>query len=238
MAPIGVVVVDDQLAFTDAFAALLSTAEDLRVVGVAFDAASAVAAVRRLRPDVVTVDLELAGADGAAVVAEIHAAAPHLAITVVTGVNNPQRAITAIWNGATAWVSKEDSATTLFDVLRLAAAGESSFPPALLGQILRVLVARGDPRRLRSGPLAALTRREYEVLLCLVEGLDRKSTANRLHLSVNTVRTHVQSILVKLGAHSTLEAVAVAFAEGVRAPSLAHSSGVVRGLDLTPHMGQ
>jgi len=133
MAVIGVVVVDVHVAFTDAFAALLSTSADLRVVGAAFDTASAVAAVRRLHPDVATVDLDLAGTDGVDVVAAVHALAPDLAITIVTGVKNPQRAITAIWSGATSWVAKEDSTTTLFDVLRRAAAGESSFPPALLG---------------------------------------------------------------------------------------------------------
>lgn len=216
MAVIGVVVVDVHVAFTDAFAALLSTSADLRVVGAAFDTASAVAAVRRLHPDVATVDLDLAGTDGVDVVAAVHALAPDLAITIVTGVKNPQRAITAIWSGATSWVAKEDSTTTLFDVLRRAAAGESSFPPALLGQILRTLVASGDSRSLRTGALSTLSQRESDVLLCLVEGLDRRATAERLHLSVNTVRTHIQNIFEKLGAHSTLEAVALAVSAGAR----------------------
>ena len=218
MAVIGVVVVDVQTTFTDAIAALLSTSEDLRVVGAAHDAASAITAVRRLNPDVVTVDLDFAGVESVDVVAAIHAAAPDLAITVVTGVKNPRDAITAIWSGATSWVAKEDTASTLFDVLRCAAAGGSSFPPVLLGQILRTLVAQGDPRRLGSGAFSALSRRESDVLLCLVEGLDRRETAKRLHLSVNTVRTHAQSIFAKLGAHSTLEAVALAVSAGVRVP--------------------
>lgn len=218
MPPLRVLVVDDQPAFTDALAALLATEPSVHVVGVAFDAASAVAAARRLRPDVVTVDLEMGGADGAAVVAAIHAADPRAAITVVSGVVNPHRAIAAIWSGARAWVSKDDCAATLFDVVRRAAVGESCFPPALLGQVLQMLVADGAAHRPRPGRLASLTSREYDVLLCLVEGLDRKATADRLRLSVNTVRTHVQSIFAKLHAHNTLEAVAVALDEGVRAP--------------------
>ncbi len=218
MAVIGVLVVDGHRAFTDAFTALLSTSEDLRVVGSALDAASAIAAVRRLRPDVVTVDLDLAGVSGADVVAAIHAAAPDLAITIVSSVANAPNAITAVCNGAMSWVAKEDTATTLFRVLRCAAAGGSSFPPALLGQILRTLVAQGDPQRMGSGAFASLSQRESEVLFCLIEGLDRRETAERLHLSVNTIRTHAQSIFAKLGAHSTLEAVALAVSAGVRAP--------------------
>ena len=218
MAVIGVVVVDVQTAFTDAITALLSTSEDLRVVGAAHDTASAIAAVQRLQPDVVTVDLGFAGGDGLDVVQAVHASAPDVAITIVTGVKNPRQALTAIWSGATSWVAKEDTATTLFDVLRVAAAGGSSFPPVLLGQILRTLVAQGDARRSGNGVLSELSPRESDVLLCLVEGLDRRETAERLHLSVNTVRTHAQSIFGKLGAHSTLEAVALAIAAGVRAP--------------------
>lgn len=218
MAVIGVLVVDGHRAFTDAFTALLSTSEDLRVVGSASDAASAIAAVHRLRPQVVTVDLDLAGVHGADVVAAIHAAAPDLAITVVTSIDNALHAISAVCSGAMSWVAKEDTAATLFHVLRCAAGGGSFFPPVLLGQILRTLVAHGDPQRLGSGALAALSRRESEVLLCLVEGLDRRETAERLHLSVNTIRTHAQSIFGKLGAHSTLEAVALAVSAGVRTP--------------------
>jgi len=63
---------------------------------------------------------------------------------------------------------------------------------------------------------------ESDVLLCLVEGLDRRATAERLHLSVNTVRTHIQNIFEKLGAHSTLEAVALAVSAGARPPLRAH----------------
>lgn len=217
MAPLRVLVVDHHVAFADGLAALLSAADDLQLVGVASDASSAVAAAVRLRPDVVTVDV--GDTADTAVVAEIHAAAPRAAIAVLGSIGGPQRAISAIRGGATAWVSKEDSAATLFDVLRGAAAGESYFPPAILGDVLRVLVADYDPRQARHGRLAPLTPREHDVLLCLVEGLDRRTCAKRLHMSVNTVRTHVQNLFSKLEVHTTLEAVAVALAEGVRAPS-------------------
>lgn len=211
-----VFVLDGQPAFADALAALFSRAEDLQVVGAASDLAVAVPAIRQLRPDVVTVDVD---ADRADVVALVHEAHPRAAIVVVTTAENPRQALQAIWSGATAWASKTNCAQDLLDVVRIAANGNSSFPPQLLGGVLRELVGPGGPLPVRTGALAALTPREHDVLLCLVEGLDRKACAERLHLSVNTVRTHVQSMFAKLDVHNTLEAVAAALDAGIRPPS-------------------
>jgi DNA-binding NarL/FixJ family response regulator len=211
-------VVDELPAFADALAALLATADDFRVVGTCSDLASAAAAARRLQPDLVTVDVGDAGSAGASAVAAIHAACPQAAVVVVTTADSPHRAIEAIGCGATAWASKSSPASELFDVLRTAAAGYSSLPPRLLTGVLRELCSRDRNQQAQRGPLSALTPREYEVLLCLVEGLDRNASARRLQLSVNTIRTHVQSLFAKLGVHNTLQAVAVALESGLRPP--------------------
>jgi DNA-binding NarL/FixJ family response regulator len=218
-----VFVVDEQPAFADVLAALLSTADDLRVVGAASELAIALAAIRSLRPDVVTVDVDGGRVD---IVALVHEAHPRAAIVVVTTVDNPRRAIQAIWSGATAWASKNNCAKDLLDVVRIAASGNSYFPPELLAGVLRELVGPGGPLPLHRGALAALTPREHDVLLCLVEGLDRKASAQRLRLSVNTVRTHVQSLFAKLHVHNTLEAVAVALDAGIRPPAAADGRSV------------
>jgi DNA-binding NarL/FixJ family response regulator len=211
------VIVDEQQAFAEALGGLLSTAPDLQVVAVCSDLTSAVEQVRRHRPEVITVDVNGAGAD---VVARLHAAHPEAAVVVVTGCESGCRALQAIWSGATAWASKNDGAEMLFNVVRIAARGESWFPPRVLGEVLRELAGRADTRPLQPGPLATLTPREFDVLQCLVEGLDRKASARRLLLSVNTVRTHVQSLFAKLGVHNTLEAVAVALDAGLRSPAV------------------
>jgi two-component system NarL family response regulator len=216
MIPPRVFVLDGQPAFADALAALFSRAEDLQVVGAASDLAVAVPAIRQLRPDVVTVDVDGGQSD---VVSQVHEAHPRAAIVVVTTADSPRQALQAIWAGAIAWASKNNCAQDLLDVVRIAASGNSSFPPQLLGGVLRELVGRGGPLPARTGALATLTPREHDVLLCLVEGLDRKASAQRLHLSVNTVRTHVQSLFAKLDVHNTLEAVAVALDAGIRPPS-------------------
>jgi DNA-binding NarL/FixJ family response regulator len=215
--PHRLVVVDEQQAFGEALAALLSTAPDLQVVAVCSDLTSAVAQVRRLRPRVITVDVT-GGSAGA--VARLHEAHPDAAVVVVTGCESGCLALQAIWNGATAWASKNDGAAALFEVIRIAAEGGSWFPPHVLNEVLRELAGTPGTRLLQPGPLGALTPREFDVLCCLVEGLDRKASARRLVLSVNTVRTHVQSLFSKLGVHNTLEAVAVALDAGLRSPAL------------------
>ena len=209
-------IVDEQQAFADALAALLATAPDLQVLGAATDVETAVGLTRSLRPDVVTLDVDGGSSDA---VNQLHRAYPPAAIVVVTTSESPYGALHAVCAGATAWVPKHCAAEELFGVLRLASDGGSWFPPRLLGQLLRELAQAQGRSPLHVGPLGELTPREYDVLMCLVEGLDRKASAYRLRLSVNTVRTHVQSLFIKLGVHNTLEAVAVALDAGVRAPA-------------------
>jgi two-component system NarL family response regulator len=118
------------------------------------------------------------------------------------------RIVAAVDAGAVAWVRKDESGEHLLHVIGRVTRGETWVPPAELGQVLRLLL--GERERMRQeDPLAALTRRERDVLLHVAEGADRKEVAERLHLSVNTVRTHMQSLMAKLGVHSALEAVAM-----------------------------
>ena len=94
-------------------------------------------------------------------------------------------------------------------MIRGVAKGETWLPPAAVGRVLRSLIQDQERRRENDELLAALTPREREVLTCLAEGAGRREVAERLHLSANTVRTHLQNLMTKLGVHSTLEAVAM-----------------------------
>ena len=118
------------------------------------------------------------------------------------------RIVAAVDAGAVAWVGKDESGEHLLHVIGRVTRGETWVPPAELGQVFRLLL--GERERMRQeDPLAVLTLRERDVLLHVAEGADRKEVAARLHLSVNTVRTHMQSLMAKLGVHSALEAVAM-----------------------------
>jgi len=213
---IRVLVIDDHRTFAEALAERLCAADDVTVVGVATSAGQALASARALRPDVVTLDANLGEADGVDVARELRTTAAPPKIVMVTCVDDIDRVMCAIWAGALAWVPKETSAAVLIEVIKGAARGEAWLPPPVLGIVLSAIVASSDGQPPDRTPLAALTPRERQVLRCMLAGLDRSATAELLGLSLNTVRTHAQSVLTKLHVHSALEAVSVALSAGMR----------------------
>jgi DNA-binding NarL/FixJ family response regulator len=119
------------------------------------------------------------------------------------------RIIAAIEAGARAWVGKDESIEQLLRALRGVVRGQTRVPPAETGNVLSLLLRQRERRRSRERMLALLTPRERQVLACLAEEAGRKQVADRLNLTANTVRTHMQNIMAKLGVHSALEAVAL-----------------------------
>jgi DNA-binding NarL/FixJ family response regulator len=118
------------------------------------------------------------------------------------------RIVRAVSAGAAGWVREDESVDRLIQVIRGAARGETWLPQGETGEVLRLLLRR--PEHEGGGEmLAALTPREREVLACLAEGTGRRDMAGHLRMSPNTVRTHLQNLISKLGVHSALEAVAL-----------------------------
>ncbi len=134
--------------------------------------------------------------------------APH--VILLSRSADAARIVRAISAGAVGWVGKNESLDRLIEVIRGVARNETWLPPGQTGQVLRLLL-RGPDREQDEGTqlLSALTDREREVLVCLAEGTQRRDVANRLHMSPNTVRTHLQNLMGKLGVHSAIEAVAL-----------------------------
>ncbi len=229
--PIRILVVDDHRMFAEALAATLSNIEDMTVVGTATDASSATAMTRSLRPDVITLDANLGDEDGVDVAQELCETPTPPRIVMVTCVDDVDRVLQAIWAGVVAWVPKETGSVILADAIRAAARGHAWFPPDLLGAVLQTIVTASAGQPPDGTRLGALTPRERQVLRCMLAGLDRGATAELLGLSLNTVRTHAQSILTKLHVHSALEAVSVALGAGMRpgaGPAFARRLGVVQ----------
>lgn len=224
-------IVDGYRMFAEALAANLASADGITVVGTATEAARTFELARTFRPDVVTLDADLGDADGIEVARELQMMAAPPKIVMVTCVADIDRILHAIWAGALGWVPKEIGTETLLDVIRGAAHGDAWFPPPLLGTVLHTIVSSSDGEPPDRTPMAALTPRERQVLRCMLAGLDRGATARLLGLSLNTVRTHAQSVLAKLHVHSALEAVAVALSAGMRpetAPAPLRRLGVVQ----------
>ncbi len=134
--------------------------------------------------------------------------APHMILLSHSA--DPARIVRAIRAGVVGWVCKNESLDRLIDVIHGVARNETWLPPGQTGQVLRLLM-RGPDRDEDDGAqsLSALTDREREVLVSLAEGTRRRDVAEHLHMSPNTVRTHLQNLMGKLGVHSAIEAVAL-----------------------------
>jgi DNA-binding NarL/FixJ family response regulator len=123
---------------------------------------------------------------------------------------DPGRIVRAIRAGVLGWVGKDESIDRLIYVIRGVARNETWLPPSQTGQVLQLLMRGADPEPDACPPLLSeLTDREWEVLVCLAQGTRRCDMAEHLHMSPNTVRTHLQNLMSKLGVHSALEAVAL-----------------------------
>lgn len=206
---IRVLVVDDHQMFSEGMVRMLSDHDEIFVVGVAGTVEEAVASARLHAPDVVLMDYELPDGDGVQATERVKKENPDVKVVMVTSHTDEGVLIRAIEAGASGYVTKSKVIGDVVDAVRAAADGEALISPAMLARLLPKL--RPNKRGLGSD----LSTRELEVLGLLAEGLANQAIADKLVISVHTVRHHVQNIITKLNAHSKLEAVATAAREGL-----------------------
>lgn len=204
--PIRIVLIDDHRLLLDSLAAAIDAQSDLEVVGSAGTIDDAVAVLERTRPDVVLLDLRLAGDDSIASIPRLAAVGGSPKIVLLTATHDRRHAARAIEAGAVGYLTKQQPLPELLAGIRTAWRGHATVDPSLLGGVLEQL-SGSDPTR--------LTARELEVLRMLHAGHPADRIARDLHIAANTVRNHVQRILTKLGATSRLEAVAIARRDGL-----------------------
>lgn len=209
MAQITTLVVDRQRTFAEAVAAWLEMESDVDVVGVAQSVPSARRILAAQRVDVMLLDADLPGGDDLIACADIPVADPPPYVIMLSSSAEAERILTAMRAGAAGWVRKGESIRHLRKVVSRVTRGETWVPPSELGRVFRLLFDQQDEAG-ADDPLADLTTREREVLVYMADGAGRKEIAERLHLSPNTVRSHMQSMMRKLDVHSALEAVALA----------------------------
>ncbi len=207
--PISVVVCDDHAVLAQCLAASRTEEPDMEVVGVAGTMAEVLAMAEEARAQVVLMDYELPDGDGVAATRALKAARPEVKVVMLTSFTNDAVLLGAMEAGCSGYVTKHKGTDEVAAGVRLAAAGEALISPDMLARLLPRLGQSGG--RLGSD----LTRRELEVLELLADGTQRDVMAERLGLSPNTVRNHVQHVLTKLGVHSKLEAVVTAVQEGI-----------------------
>ena len=219
-----VLVIDDHEVFSHAVAMLLERQADVRLVG---SARNAEEAIRLLdvdadeKPDVVLIDLDLPGSDGIQATRRIRQLSPGSKVVVLTALQDPEVIADALAAGACGYVPKTRAVDELMDVVRRAAAGELVMPERDLAPVLEQL-RNGQSRPEGEVLLRRLTRRETEILRSLAAGETTTQVADHLGISALTVQSHVKSILAKLGVHSKIEAVTLAWRHGLAPASHQH----------------
>jgi len=209
-----ILVLDGYVTFAEALARRLNVEPGMQAF-----AATTIAQARRMlaktRSDILLLDVKIDGQDGLRFADEVLSGDPEIRIVVVTAGEENSQIVEAVWVGVCGWVAKSEPIDHLLAVVRGALRGETWIPPPLLTHVLAELkAARGDHSE-RDALLARLTKREKEIMRCLVAGMSVDATAARLYLSRNTVRTHIQNVLGKLNVHSAVAAVAVARRAGL-----------------------
>lgn len=218
---INVVVVDDQVMIRMAVTGILESAGDIRVVGEADRAMTAVEAVKRLRPDVVLMDLRMPGPDGTEAIRSI-VADPELAdtrILVLTTFEGDDDVLAALRAGAHGFLGKAAEPGELIAGVREIASGKSMLSPRATETVVNHLAGRGGdrPGSPAGSPLTtlrqveSLTPREREIIRMVAEGLDNEAIASRLYISPLTVKTHINRTMQKLGVSGRAQLVRVAF---------------------------
>jgi two-component system, NarL family, response regulator LiaR len=201
---IRVVIADDHRVVRDGLCYLLGQEPGVEVVGEAGDGQQAVDVVAATRPDVLLLDLYMPGLDGHAVLAALHDAAhsdkvrsdgpPRPAVVVLTSATDDEHLVRAMHAGATSYVLKTAPAEDVIAAVRDAAAGTASLSPDLLTRLTQALRRPPPP-----DPLEPLSPREREVLGLIARGHSNRQIARDLAIGEQTVKTHVRSILAKLG---------------------------------------
>jgi DNA-binding NarL/FixJ family response regulator len=206
--PIRVLLVDDHQLLTDALSRVLEREPDIQVVGVA-PTVSDVREAPRTGVDVVLMDYRLPDGTGSEATRIVKARWPSAKVVMLTAIADDETVLESIQAGADGYLTKDRAVAEVVEAVRAAHAGEILLPRSVIVDIARRVVAARDRQQDRV-LVEPLTPRELEVLRALTEGLASPEICERLGITPNTLRTHVQNIMGKLHVHSKLEAVAFA----------------------------
>jgi two-component system, NarL family, response regulator LiaR len=205
---IKVVIVDDHVLVRSGLEVVLGMFDDIELIGQAGDGEDAVRMCGELHPDVVLMDLVMPGTSGVEATRRILDSCPDTRVVALTSFTDESLIGETLRAGAIGYLMKNVSADQLADAVRAAAAGRSTLAP----EAADVLMSSVSAPRAQAD---ALTAREQQVLKLMADGLTNADIADRLVIGVATVKTHVSSIIAKLGVSSRTEATALAIRRGL-----------------------
>ena len=210
---ISVLLVDDHVMVRKGLASLLSSYEDLCLAGEADDGEMGVLMYEHTQPDVVLMDMMMPRMDGVTAISKIRERHPEAKIIALTSFDSDDLVQRALQAGAIGYLLKNASAEELAKAIRAAKHGKRTLSPEAADSLIHLMNQEPTPGH-------DLTEREREVMALMVEGLNNNEIAERIFLSVSTVKFHVSAILSKLGVTNRIEAVALAVQHGLGKPAV------------------
>jgi two-component system, NarL family, response regulator LiaR len=214
LADIRVLIADDHPLVRQGLRSYLATLEGIEVVGEAADGAEAIRLAADLRPDVVLMDMSMPNVDGIEATRAIGERVPSTKVIALTSFATDDKVFPAIHAGAAGYLLKEAEPSEIADAIRKVYDGESILHPSVQQRLMQE-VAAGTPRSHRTD----LTARELEVLRLIASGRSNREIAGELEVAEKTVKTHVSSVLAKLGVADRTQAALYAVEHGLAHPS-------------------
>ncbi|MFL6305457.1 MAG: response regulator [Candidatus Sulfotelmatobacter sp.] len=210
---IRVSIIDDDRALTDGLSQIIGQAENFVCSSSFSSVEQAIPVLRKQPPDVLLLDIELPGMDGDEAVRVFRNLCPHTHILMLTIFADRKRIFESICNGASGYLLKSTPSRTLLEGIRSTASGGCPLSPEIARQIVDLF--QHKTARFKISESAALGTQEIRLLTLLAEGYSYVSAAEKMNISVNTVRNYVRSVYEKLHVHSKSGAVSKAIREGL-----------------------
>jgi DNA-binding NarL/FixJ family response regulator len=199
-------IVDDHFLFAEALGSVIRELPEYDLVGIAVTGPQAVSMTMDTQPEVILLDYHLPGYSAEQLIPRLRTAAPNARVIILTSDTSEAALVKGIQAGVVGYLTKDRALDDVVRALRGVASGESVLTYDQMSKV---------PQGGGGGDADALTQRELEILRLLARGLDTQAIADELTISSNTVRTHLQNVFAKLGAHSKLEAVTLAGKRGL-----------------------
>jgi NarL family two-component system response regulator LiaR len=208
MSPIRVLLVDDHAVVRSGLSKFLMVNKDMELVAEASDGAEAIQMAGAYQPDVILMDLMMQGMDGITATREIHRKYPKIKIIALTSFSEQNMVQGALQAGAIGYLQKNVTAVELGNAIRSASSGRMTLSPEAAEALAHSVTQAHLPGN-------ELTEREHDILRCMVEGLNNNEIAEKLVISLGTVKFHISNIFQKMGVDSRVEAVKIAIEQKI-----------------------
>ena len=204
---IRVMLADDQKILSEGIKSVLETCPDIEVCCIAYDGLSAVEMAKRLKPDVILMDVRMPEMNGVAATKRIKESDPDIKIIILTTFDDSDYILSGINNGASGYLLKDIGSSALIDAIKNAYDGDTILPSKIAKKITDAALLVSSDRQLKLKKTFGLSDREVDIALMLADGFTNRQIASAVKLSDGTARNYISSIYLKLGVDGRLAAI-------------------------------